>query len=148
MGWGMRKTAAAIALACVVLAVAGCEHEPQSESADQAVAAGDTQSSEPKDSKEVLTCIKVVSARLMAGWRETVGAEQNPGGRELARTFDRTYRPGDPEYDAFNQRFQEGIPVLTQEIAVKKRDKEEVLTEQLAEVTKYVRQDCVVAYQQ
>ncbi|MCX4576510.1 hypothetical protein OHB41_25725 [Streptomyces sp. NBC_01571] len=147
VGGSMRKRLA-VSIGITAVLLSGCSDGPKDEdkSLDQLKAERDARESADPSLKDVRVCTALVTARIVTGWRQAINAGIGDESSQLAREFDKTYLPGSPEYDSFIQRFQEGVPVLTKEIALKKRDREEVLIEQTAEVSKFVKQDCTVAY--
>ncbi|GAA2568800.1 MULTISPECIES: hypothetical protein [Streptomyces] len=143
----MRYKTAVVASALAAL-VTGCSggSENDDKPLDQLQAERDARESAVPSLKDVRTCTVLVTGRINTGWRQTTNTDVTEDQLQASRDFDRTYLPGSPEYDSFNQRFQEGLPTITQQITTGGRDREEVLLEQTAEVTEFVKQDCTVAY--
>ncbi|AWI32699.1 hypothetical protein [Streptomyces tirandamycinicus] len=135
----MRKAMLTAVVVLVGALVVGCQDGPaQDEDAPTAAAERDTSAAQ--------VCTTLVTARIVQGWRQTVGSEMADTGRDSAREFDRDFKPGSPEYASFMQRYQEGLPPLTRDIKLKGVSEDDAILAQTAEVAKYVRQDCEVAY--
>ncbi|MGV9588313.1 hypothetical protein [Streptomyces tendae] len=144
----MRATTVVIAFMLAVLGT-GCSGQSGGgeKSLDQTEAERDASEKADPSLRDVRTCVALVTARINTGWRQTTNAEVTEDQLQAARDFDRTYLPGNPEYDSYIQRLQEGMPTITQAITVGGRDREEVLLEQTADVSEFVKQDCTVAYE-